>query len=551
MNLRKTLAALIMVRAVISTVLLGSATLVQLRSPGALPVDPFFFLIGLTYALTALWALTLRYAERRRWLVAAQLASDAFVITAFVALTGGIASYFSSLYVFPIIAASTLLVRRGGAALAALSAVLYTGLVVLQYQEGSIVSPGWFGLEVVLPLPRVAGYTVVINAFGFAAVALLSGSLADRLRQADQSLAEASSEIANLQALNQHIIDSLASGVVTADYSGRIVSFNPAAEAITGYTAREVVGHPVKDVLRLPAGLASSMDDGLPGKPVRIEYEFSRGGRELVLGLSATHLETPKGRAGILFSFQDVTEIKRLERQAQIQQRLAALGEMAAGIAHEIRNPLASMSGSIQVLRQELPLSDEQAQLMDIVLRESERLNSTIRNFLAYARPQRLAVSAIELRRLLDDTALLLRNSIEFTEAHEIVVDGPAEGLWYEGDEGQIRQILWNLATNGLKAMPAGGRLRLGVWSESESGDVVLSVQDEGTGIPSEQLDGIFRPFYGAFEKGSGLGLAIVQRLVSDYNGEIQITSQPGAGTTVSVRLPMKAVEPPLTMVSC
>ncbi|MBI4477963.1 MAG: PAS domain S-box protein, partial [Acidobacteria bacterium] len=457
-------------------------------------------------------------------------------------------SYFSSLYVLPVIAASTLLLRRGGLVVAAQGALLYGMLVLLQYQGFAFGPDDWFPIDVtLLPPLRVASYTVAINAFGFIAVAILSGSLAERLRRADVSLAEASDEIANLQALNEHIINSLVSGLVTTDYSGKIVTFNRGAELITGYNPDEVLGQQIQEVLRLPADFVATMRVDQRERANHVEYRFTAAGQDLDLALSASHLETPKGRAGLIFSFQDVTDIKRLEREAQIQQRLAALGEMAAGIAHEIRNPLASMSGSIQVLRNELPLSDDQAQLMDIVIRESERLNSTIRSFLAYARPQRLGISRLDLRRVLEDTALLLRNSTEFCEGHAIVVDAPTSGLWYEADEGQIRQIVWNLASNGLKAMASGGALTLRVRVESD-GDVVLSVQDQGVGIPSEQLDAIFQPFHGAFEKGSGLGLAIVHRLVSEYSGEIQITSQPGHGTTVSVRLPLKAAEPELAV---
>jgi two-component system sensor histidine kinase PilS (NtrC family) len=214
---------------------------------------------------------------------------------------------------------------------------------------------------------------------------------------------------------------------------------------------------------------------------------------------------------------------------------------MAAGIAHEIRNPLASMSGSIQILRQELPLSAEQEQLMDIVLRESERLNTTIRSFLAYARPQRFQIARFDLRRTLNDAALLLRNSSELGEGHEILVDVPAEELWYEADEGQIKQIIWNLATNGLRAMPDGGRLRLIGARDDAAIGVIIRVQDEGTGIAPEQLDSLFQPFHGSFAKGSGLGLAIVHRIVTDYNGEITVSSEPGRGTCVGVRLPAVA----------
>jgi two-component system sensor histidine kinase PilS (NtrC family) len=219
---------------------------------------------------------------------------------------------------------------------------------------------------------------------------------------------------------------------------------------------------------------------------------------------------------------------------------------MAAGIAHEIRNPLASMSGSIQILRQELPLTEEQAQLMDIVLRESERLNDTIRSFLAYARPQRFSISRLDVRRVLNDAALLLRNSSEVLEGHVIDVRVPTTEVAFEGDENQIRQIVWNLATNGLRAMRNGGRLTLGAQIErgddSSQESVVVEVADEGVGIPADELDAIFQPFRGTFSKGTGLGLAIVHRIVSDYGGEIHVSSTPGLGTTVSVRLPVKTV---------
>jgi two-component system sensor histidine kinase PilS (NtrC family) len=203
------------------------------------------------------------------------------------------------------------------------------------------------------------------------------------------------------------------------------------------------------------------------------------------------------------------------------------------------------MSGSIQILRQELPLTDEQAQLMDIVLRESERLNDTIRSFLAYARPQRFSIARLDVRRVLNDAALLLRNSSEVQDGHVIDVHVPPTEVVFEADENQIRQIVWNLATNGLRAMRHGGRLTLGARIETPGEDgpesVVLEVADEGVGIPAEELDAIFQPFRASFAKGTGLGLAIVHRIVSDYSGEIQVSSTPGSGTTVSVRLPVRA----------
>jgi two-component system sensor histidine kinase PilS (NtrC family) len=544
-GLRGNVAWLIAIRAIISTILLGSAIFVQIKAPGSFAVDPFFFLIGLTYALTIIYAVTLRFVDRFRWLVDLQLGGDALIVSAFIYFTGGVTSYFTSLYVLPIIAASTIQFRRGGLLVATFSTVLYGGLVLAQYlaAEGLRTDPWLISASVVLPPGSVARYTVALNVFGFFAVALLSGSLANSLRSAGARLEQASSEIADLQALNQHVIDSLPSGRATTDQAHRILTFNRGAETIIGVPFRLAVGRPIDEVLQLPAAVMQSIQNDLREKDARrheFRYRADDGRGDLEIGLTATHLETPGGRVGLLFTFQDVTSIKKLERDVAIQQRLAAVGEMAAGIAHEIRNPLASMSGSIQILRQELPLSTEQEQLMDIVLRESERLNTTIRSFLAYARPQRFQIARFDVRRALNDTALLLRNSAEVREGHEILVDVPPSELWYEADEGQIKQIVWNLATNGLRAMPEGGRLNLIGALEQASDGVVLTVRDEGIGIEPEEMDALFQPFHGSFAKGSGLGLAIVHRIVSDYNGEIQVSSQRGSGTTVSVRLPAR-----------
>jgi two-component system, NtrC family, sensor histidine kinase PilS len=548
-DLRRKLFWLIAIRVCISTLLLGSAVFVQLTSPGAFPVEPLFVLIGITFALNILWLVTLKWAERFNWVVDFQLACDALIVSGFIAVTGGITSYFAALYVLPIAAASSVQFRRGGMMIATLSALLYLGIVVTQYFElAAMLRVPFLSHGGVFPPQRIVAYTTGLNVFLFFSIAFLSGSLADRLQRAGARLERASSEIADLQAFNQHVIDSLASGLTTTDRQGRILTFNRAAQAITGHSALSAVGRRIEDVLELPPNVASDLNAGAAaGRGRRIETTYRTGdGRQIDLGFTATQLQTPGGHGGLLFAFQDVTDIKKLERDARLRQRLAAVGEMAAGIAHEIRNPLASMSGSIQILRQELPLTEEQAQLMDIVLRESERLNDTIRSFLAYARPQRFSIARLDVRRVLNDAALLLRNSSEVLEGHVIEVQVPATEVAFEADENQIRQIVWNLATNGLRAMRDGGRLSLGAQIEPGGDDaqdsIVLAVGDEGVGIPADELDAIFQPFRGSFAKGTGLGLAIVHRIVSDYGGEIQVSSTPGRGTSVRVRLPIKAV---------
>ncbi len=547
MNLRSRLSTLIAARVVIGTLLLGSAILIQISRPGAFPVDPFFTLIGLTYALSVVYLATLRFAERHPWLVDLQFGVDAVLVSAFIHVTGGIASNFSSLYVLPVIAASMIRSRRVAMQVASLSAMLYLALVLVQYVDvGLPAQVKRFTPVVELPTLGVARYTVAINLGGFFAVALLAGSLAESLRSAGARLEYASHEIRDLRKYNENVINSLLSGLVTTDAEARILTFNRAASVILGIPSTQAIRHDAIDVLQLPADTRTGLAGLGDARTLRIDTQHRTGdGRSIDLGLTASPLTFPDGRAGFLFMFQDVTDMRRLERNARLQQRLAAVGEMAAGIAHEIRNPLASMSGSIQVLRQELTLSDEQAQLMDIVLRESERLNDTIKSFLAYARPQRFALAKIDIRRVVQDAALLLRNSAEVQAHHTIGVEVPADPVWCEADENQIRQVIWNLATNGLRAMAQGGRLLLTAATANDgSGATLLTVEDQGRGIPAEDLDVIFQPFHSSFEKGTGLGLAIVHRIVTDHNGTINVSSRVGAGTVVTVRLPLRGTSP-------
>jgi two-component system sensor histidine kinase PilS (NtrC family) len=545
--LRRKLVWVIAGRVAAITGVLGSAILVQIRQPGMFPIDPFFFLIGLTYALSVLYMVTLPAAERYGWLVDLQFAFDAFIISALVHLTGGVTSYFSTLYVLPIIASGAIQYIRGGVTVSVLSGLMFGGMVVSQYAGpfGPFVGLG-ANPDAELPPLRVALFTLGLNLFGFFAIGILGGLLAENARRADARLKQASTRIADLEAFNAYVIDSLTSGLLTTDREGRILSFNRAAEDITGRSAMESLGEDACEVLQLPAEWRRALERGLPrGRGLRADYGYATAaGGHVELGLSIAVLSTPNGDVGHLFTFQDVTDARKREREARVQQRLAAVGEMAAGIAHEIRNPLASMAGSIQVLRDELPLSPEQEQLMDIVLRESERLNDTIGNFLAYARPQPHTLHRLDLRRVIEETAVLLRNSSEHREAHRVEVVAPTGEVACLADEAQIRQIVWNLATNGLRAMPDGGVLELSVaavpvpdGAPHQSG-AAIRVRDEGVGIPPEELDRVFQPFRGAFARGSGLGLSIVHRIVSDYAGQIDVSSTPGKGTLVEVRLP-------------
>lgn len=542
MNLRARLSAIIAMRLVVSTALLGSAVLVDLRGPATEPVNPFYFLIGATYALSLVYVATLRLVEQRpRW-ADIQFGVDAALITAFIGVTGGITSYFSLLYCLPVAAASLVRYRSGAMRVATVAALAYGLLIWAQYAEaaGAISIPWeWVAAE---PLPEfgTASYILGIQLLGFFVVAWLAGSLADASRSADARFQRASTAIADLREFNELVVNSLLSGLATADAEGRVLTFNRAATTITGLAADEVKGRPLVDVFQLGEEARRELVALGHMKSMRAEVSFRRHADEHIeLGLTATTLPFPDGRSGYLVAFQDVTEVRRLERQARLQQRLAAVGEMAAGIAHEIRNPLASMSGSIQVLREELSLSDDQARLMDIVVKESDRLNDTIRSFLLYAKPQRFAMRPLEITAIVRDVALLLRHGADVGPSHDVQVSAPAHEIWCEADDTQIRQVLWNLATNGLRAMTKGGTLTLGV-SRDDAATVILSVEDQGHGLKPEDIESLFQPFTSSFERGTGLGLAIVHRIVHDYGGSIQVASAPGRGASFRVFLPQR-----------
>jgi two-component system sensor histidine kinase PilS (NtrC family) len=544
-TMRRRLAALIAVRLVVATVLLGSAVVVQLREPDATSVNPFFFLIGLTYVVSLGSIGSLRLVERYPWLTDVHFAVDALLVSAAVFLTGGVQSLFTILYMLPIVAASSMQSRRGGLQVAGLSTILLVGVVLAQYLHAyGYLELRRISIGTELPPIQIAQFTVALNAFGLFGVALLSGSLAERVRVGEAQLEQATEEIADLQAFNQYVLDNLVSGLATADAENKLITFNRSAMLITGRSGPLPIGQPAAAVLQLPAAFAASISHDLARvRSMRIDFIYQHtDGRMMDIGLSVAGLPLPDGSRGYIYTFQDVTDVKRFEQNARLQQRLAAVGEMAAGIAHEIRNPLASMSGSMQMLKQELPLSTDQAQLMDIVLKESERLNQTIKSFLAYARPQRFSLQKLDLRELVHETAMLLRNSTDIEDTHRIEVEQSDAPVIIDADEAQIRQIIWNLATNGLRAMPDGGTLRLFAVHEVAGSELaVLRVEDEGVGIPPEEVDKIFQPFRGSFGKGTGLGLAIVHRIVTDYEGRIEVRPRPGGGTIFRVTFPMSA----------
>jgi two-component system sensor histidine kinase PilS (NtrC family) len=353
-------------------------------------------------------------------------------------------------------------------------------------------------------------------------------------------LIAATQSLANLRALHERIVESIRSGLMTTDLQGSIYTFNTAAEEITGYREEDVRG---KGASIFFGELKGNIDTSLKtveagGTSPRFETEcLTAEGMRLRLGFSICPLVSEKGETtGTIITFQDLTHIRALEETSRRQDRLAAIGRMAASIAHEIRNPLAAMRGSIQMLRSEMEGQSAQTELMEIILRESDRLNRIIGDFLNYARPRSSVHEIVDVGELLRETFTLLRHSPEVNEKQVIedeISDGP---LMANVDAEQLRQVFWNLARNALQAMPKGGTLRAELTRNSHN-RVRIAFIDTGRGMSPEQVEHLFEPF-SSTTGGTGLGLSIVYQIIRDHGGTITVRSREGSGTTIMIELP-------------
>lgn len=467
-----------------------------------------------------------------------QFSLDICIITWLVYRTGDVESPFLALYLVVIFASCALLGRTGVSLLGSLTGVLYVGISVLTIAGILPRAVGWDPYEG--QKLSWAQFMFSLNLGAISAVAILSSHLAGRIRRGETQLASATRDLADYRLFNDRIIESMRSGLVTTDLLGHIITFNRAAEEITGYRAVDVRG---KQVFTIFGDIEKQIEAGLESIRTRTRLpRFDIGcktadGGELHLGFSVAPLvDEVENSRGYVLTFQDLTEVMELEREVRRQERLAALGKMAAGLAHEIRNPLASMRGSVQVLASELSFSQDQSQLMQIVLRESDRLNRIVSDFLTYARPPKIERSVIEIASLLSETIALLRNSPELRPDHLISEAYPGIAVLYQGDPNQMRQIFWNLARNAIQAMPQGGELS--VTLEAVHGrDLTIAFSDTGQGMSREQRERLFEPFNSS-SGGTGLGMAIVYQLVRDHNGKILIESESGKGTSIAIRLP-------------
>jgi two-component system sensor histidine kinase PilS (NtrC family) len=463
-----------------------------------------------------------------------QIFGDVLLATAVVYSTGGLDSPFSFTYLFSIIAAGLILPRMGSIVFASLSGVAYAVLVGLQYYGAVLSSPyKTYSISELV-------YNIFLTIVPFFPVGFLVSILSARLKHTKEELEEKSIDLQELQALNESIVRSMADGMMTVGLDGKITGFNKAAEDITGRKAAEVIGMSFSEMFNW-LGIETFFDDmEAAGKlPYRYDLRFDGPDKELILGITLSSLKNEKGEiTGLLGIFQDLTPMKEMEEEIKKKDRLAAIGELSAGMAHEIRNPLASLSGSLQVLKEDLHLSEDNSHLMEIALNEMDRLNNIVTQFLTYARPTAPSKEHCDVSSIVRDTADLITNSREFGEDVSLKIEIPEGPLFMWADPGQLRQIFYNLAINSLQSMHGSGTLRISAYAAA--GEVMIEVEDDGEGILQEDINKIFYPFFSTKPGGSGLGLAIVYRIVEDHGGKIKVHSGPGAGTRFTIFLPSR-----------
>jgi two-component system sensor histidine kinase PilS (NtrC family) len=544
--LEQRLKRLMLLRVVMITTLLLIAVSVEAVSETLLPVNPLYFLIAGTYGLTILYALLPRLRIPPLAQVYVQVVADLLTITGLVYLTGGTGSRagFMLLYPISVLSGAVLSYRKSGLVLAGVAGLLYAGLFLAV--RLALIPAGGMDDVAAMPVKQLV-YSVFVTLVVCVTVALVGSYMSESLRVVGAQLEEASEEAAGLRELNQVIVSSLQSGLLTTDADGHILYVNAFGEAILGRTLAQVRRRPVREVFGswlLDGGALQAR--ARARELARLEMTYHRpDGTVLDLGISVAPLATSDPGAGAcLLSFQDLTEIKRLEREVHIKEKLAAVGEMAAQLAHEIRNPLGSISGSAQVLLGEPNISSDQEQLLRIITKESRRLSDTLNQFLFQARPSLPpAAGPVDLGRVLEEAFTLLRNGSEVKPDHRVSFDLQGGPHMCVADPDQITQVFWNLARNGLEAMPDGGVLSVSL--STRGPDVLLRVCDQGRGMGHEEQRQLFEPFQSRSPMGTGLGLAIVYRIVREHKGDIGIRSVPGQGTEVEVRLPRVTVRHP------
>jgi two-component system sensor histidine kinase PilS (NtrC family) len=551
----KNVKGLMLGRIIILTLLLTITLLFQLSEKNYffIPLtNNFYYFIGLFYLVTIAYALSLKKVKDPQRFAFSQIVIDQLFIAGLIYFTGGKESFFPIAYIFSIIASSMIFYKRGALFSASLSSLLFGLLLLLQLYRW--INP--LGEPPIYDASQIF-YSLIIYMATFYIVGFLSSAVSEELRKKGKELIQKQVDYNQLEAFNRNIIQSLDSGLLTIDLSGNINFLNRTAEKILNRNEEKVKDTSIYDLFpKINNMIEQTRRNTSVPFPDYQRYETllsNHDARKIYLGFSISPLTDPEGSLiGHTLIFQDITKFKEMEEEMKRVDKMAAVGVLAAGMAHEIRNPLASLSGSIQMLKSELSLDDHQRHLMEITLRESERLNALITDFLLFAQPPQTHKILYPIKKILEETIDLFTHSPCFHDGIHIRRPGDLEEVHASIDPDQMKQVFWNLFINAAQSMSNGGEIQVqlgrgngwgvtGLPLSSQLGGkewAKISIIDSGNGIAQEEREKIFEPFFTTKENGTGLGLSIVHKIIENHNGLIRVESELGRGSSFTIYLP-------------